>query len=63
MMNQSSDIPVATVITVITVITIRGHYDKIPFLDYITIYILNRYIYKERELSSLEIKTVITVIL
>ena len=32
------------VITVITVITIRDHHDKIPFLDYITIYILNRYI-------------------
>ena len=45
MMNQSSDIPVATVITVITVITIRGHHDKIPFLECITIYILNIYIY------------------
>ena len=43
-MNQSSDIPVVTVITVITVITIRDHHDKIPFLDYVTIYILNRYI-------------------
>ena len=33
-----------TVVTVVTVVTIRVYHVSPPFIDYITIYILNRYI-------------------